>query len=36
MVAHGDTVVVTLGAPVALHGSTNLLKLHHIGQADIT
>jgi len=35
MVAKGDTVVVTLGAPVALHGSTNLLKIHRIGEADI-
>jgi pyruvate kinase len=35
MVARGDVVVVTLGAPVALHGSTNLLKLHRVGEADI-
>lgn len=35
MVARGDIVVVTLGAPVALHGSTNLLKIHRIGEADI-
>lgn len=34
-VAHGDVVVVTLGAPVALHGSTNLLKVHRVGEADI-
>ncbi len=34
-VAPGDTVVVTLGAPVASYGSTNLLKLHRIGEADI-
>ena len=34
-VERGDTVVVTLGAPVALHGSTNLLKIHRIGEADI-
>jgi len=31
----GNTVVVTLGAPVALRGSTNLLKLHRIGETDI-
>jgi pyruvate kinase len=31
----GDTVVVTLGAPVALCGSTNVVKLHRIGEADI-
>ena len=31
----GDIVVVTLGAPIAAMGSTNLLKIHRIGQADI-
>lgn len=31
----GDIVVVILGAPVAQHGSTNLMKLHRIGEADI-
>jgi pyruvate kinase len=31
-VAKGDIVVFTLGAPVALRGSTNLLKLHRIGE----
>ena len=31
LVAKGDIVVVTLGAPVAAHGSTNLLKLHRVG-----
>ena len=30
--APGDTVVVTLGAPVASHGSTNLMELHRIGE----
>jgi pyruvate kinase len=34
-VAPGDVVVVTMGAPVALHGSTNLMKLHRIGEPDI-
>lgn len=34
-VAAGDTVVVTLGAPVALCGSTNAIKLHRIGELDI-
>ena len=32
---HGDTVVVILGAPVALCGSTNLMKLHRIGELDL-
>jgi pyruvate kinase len=31
----GDIVVVTLGAPVAMHGSTNVMKLHRVGEADI-
>jgi len=31
----GDNILVTLGAPVALCGSTNLMKLHRIGEADI-
>jgi pyruvate kinase len=34
-VAPGDIVVVTMGAPVALHGSTNLMKLHRIGEPHI-
>jgi pyruvate kinase len=34
-VAAGDTVVITFGTPVALHGSTNTLKLHRIGEADV-
>ena len=35
MVQRGDIVVVTFGAPVALCGSTNLMKLHRIGEVDI-
>jgi len=35
LASRGDVVVVTLGAPVALCGSTNLMKLHRIGEADI-
>jgi len=35
LVTHGDIVVVTLGAPVALAGSTNLMKLHRIGEVGI-
>jgi pyruvate kinase len=31
----GDIVVVTLGAPIAAMGSTNLLKIHRLGHADI-
>lgn len=31
----GDDVIIALGAPVALCGSTNLLKLHHMGESDI-
>jgi len=34
-VSWGDAVVVTLGAPVALCGSTNTMKLHRIGELDI-
>jgi pyruvate kinase len=34
-VAPGDIVVVTMGAPVALHGSTNLMKLHRIGEPHL-
>ena len=30
----GDIVIVTLGAPVAQRGSTDLMKLHHIGETD--
>lgn len=35
LVEKGDIIVMTLGAPIAAHGSTNLLKLHRIGEADI-
>lgn len=31
----GDKVIVILGAPVALCGSTNLMKLHRIGESDV-
>jgi len=34
LAAPGDTVVFTLGAPVALRGSTNLMKLHRLGETD--
>jgi pyruvate kinase len=30
----GDTVVVTLGAPVSWHGSTNIMKVHRIGEFE--
>ena len=30
----GDIIVVTLGAPVAQRGSTDLMKLHRIGETD--
>ncbi|HEX8464094.1 MAG TPA: pyruvate kinase, partial [Abditibacterium sp.] len=35
VVSVGDKVVVVLGAPVALCGSTNLMKLHRIGENDV-
>ena len=35
IVVPGDIVVVTLGAPVTQHGSTNAMKLHRVGEADI-
>ncbi len=35
IVGPGDVVVVTLGAPVSQHGSTNAMKLHRVGEADI-
>jgi pyruvate kinase len=35
LVVPGDVVVVILGAPVALCGSTNLMKLHRIGASDV-
>lgn len=31
LVEKGDIIVMTLGAQVALHGSTDLLKLHRVG-----
>lgn len=35
IVVPGDIVVVTLGAPVTQHGSTNAMKLHRVGEMDI-
>ncbi len=35
IVSPGDIVVVTLGAPVTQFGSTNAMKLHRVGEADI-
>ena len=35
IVVPGDIVVVTLGAPVSQHGSTNAMKLHRVGEMDI-
>ncbi|PQV64959.1 pyruvate kinase [Abditibacterium utsteinense] len=35
LVVKGDKIVVVLGAPVALCGSTNLMKLHRIGENDV-
>ena len=35
LAAPGDAVIIALGAPVALCGHTNLLKLHRMGEADI-
>lgn len=32
----GDTVVITAGSPPGLAGSTNLVRVHHVGQDDIT
>lgn len=34
LVSPGDQIVMTFGAPVAIHGSTNLLKLHRIGEPN--
>ena len=34
-ISRGDTVVVTLGAPVSHMGSTNLMRVHRIGEAHI-
>lgn len=35
MANKGDKIIVVLGAPVALCGSTNLMKLHRIGENDV-
>jgi pyruvate kinase len=35
VVEPGDVVVVTLGAPVTLGGSTNLLKVHRVGESGL-
>ncbi|MBH5334338.1 pyruvate kinase [Streptomyces pactum] len=32
----GDTVVITAGSPPGVPGSTNLVRVHHIGDADAT
>ncbi len=32
---HDDKIVVILGAPVTLSGSTNLMKLHRVGSKDV-
>jgi len=32
LLALGDTVVITAGVPVGLAGTTNLMKIHHIGE----
>ncbi|AWK08009.1 pyruvate kinase [Streptomyces spongiicola] len=32
---HGDTVVITAGSPPGVSGSTNLVRVHHIGEDDI-
>ncbi|MGW6471582.1 pyruvate kinase [Streptomyces nigra] len=31
----GDTVVITAGSPPGVSGSTNLVRVHHIGEDDI-
>ena len=30
----GDLVVITMGSPVAAHGTTNLMKVHRLGTGD--
>lgn len=35
LVKEGDKIVVILGAPVTLSGSTNLMKLHRVGENDV-
>lgn len=32
----GDTVIITAGSPPGVSGSTNLVRVHHIGEADAT
>ena len=34
-ISRGDVVVVTLGAPISHMGSTNLMRVHRIGEVDI-
>ena len=29
-----DLVVITAGVPVGVAGSTNMMKLHHVGEAE--
>lgn len=33
LVAHGDLVIITAGVPVGIPGTTNLLKVHTVGDA---
>jgi len=35
LATYGDKIIIILGAPVALCGSTNLMKLHRIGENDL-
>lgn len=30
----GDTVIITAGSPPGLAGSTNLVRVHHVGELD--
>jgi pyruvate kinase len=30
----GELVVITMGSPVAAHGTTNLMKVHRLGTGD--
>jgi pyruvate kinase len=32
--AKGDTVVITAGSPPGVSGSTNMVRVHHIGEDD--
>lgn len=34
LVSPGDKIIIILGAPISLCGSTNLMKLHRIGERD--